>query len=356
MIDRTPSTSPDPVELPTPEAPALGGARALPVRVDTFAGDGTEGFLDGPAAQARFRFPRGLAVDETGTLYVADWENHVIRRITPDGRVSTLAGNGAPGFADGQGGSARFHFPRDLAVDRAGNVYVADTDNNRIRKITPAGVVTTLSGDGQRGFADGPRGSARFYYPNGVAVDASGVVYVADASNTRVRRVSPGGTVTTLAGDEVGGYADAIGSEARFSSPRAVAVDGEGLVYVADYGNSRIRVIAPNGRVTTLAGDGRGRHLDGSGVRASFKDPCALDVADDGHLYVADCDNHCIRRISPHGMVETIAGDGRGVPDYVDGPGSQARFCKPRGIAVGPAGVIYVADTSNHCIRRLTLG
>lgn len=344
-------TSPAPWE----QAPALGGARALEVRVDTFAGDGVEGHADGPAAEARFRFPRGLAVDAAGTVYVADWENHRIRRITPDGTVSTLAGDGVAGFLDGPGTTARFNFPRDVAVDAAGHVYVADTDNNRIRKITPQGMVTTFSGEGTRGFADGPRGTARFYYPNGVAVDAMGVVYVADASNTRVRRVSPGGTVTTLAGDEVGGYADAIGTEARFNSPRAIAVGPGGWVYVADYGNSRIRAIAPQGMVITFAGDGRGRHADGKGARASFRDPQSLDVDADGHVYVADSSNHCIRRISPDGMVVTLAGDGRGEPDFVNGAGPDARFCMPRGIAVGPSGVVYVADTSNHCIRRITL-
>lgn len=341
---------------PSEHAPSLGGARAARMRVDTFAGDGVAGHEDGPAAQARFRYPRGLAVDQAGILYVADWENHCIRRVTPDGDVSTLAGAGRAGFADGLGAIAWFHFPRDVAVDAAGNVYVADTDNNCIRKITPAGRVTTFSGEGQPGFADGPRSVARFHHPNGVAVDAAGVVYVADASNTRIRRVSPGGTVATLAGEGVAGYADAAGAEARFSAPRGLAVDAAGWVYVAEYGNSRIRAITPDGLVVTFAGDGRGRHADGVGEQASFRDPCGLALGPDGRLYVADSENHCIRMIRPDGAVVTIAGDGRGEPDFVNGPGPDARFYQPRGVAVCPSGVIYVADTSNHCIRRLTPG
>lgn len=340
------------------EAPALGGHRALLARVETLAGDGLEGFAEGVGPQARFYRPWDVAVDQAGHVFVADAGNHRIRQIAPDGSVSTLAGDGEGGFLDGPGAMARFRWPRALAVDRAGNVYVADTDNHRIRKIDrrdPAHpVVSTFCGDGVRGSVDGARASARFDNPWGIAVDEDGFVYVSDAAGYRVRKLSPGGRASTIAGDGVAGYADGAAAEARLQSPRAVAVDALGNVYVADQGNSRIRRISRAGMVTTVAGDGRGRHVDGLGVAASFRDACGLAVDAFGVLFVADTDNHCIRRIDQDGKVETLAGDGRGEADYADGSGPLARFSSPRGLCVGPAGVVYVADTLNHCIRRLT--
>jgi DNA-binding beta-propeller fold protein YncE len=341
------------------EAPALGGVRALRTRVETIAGDGLEGYQDGPAAAARFRTPRGLDFDAAGNLYVVDTNNHRIRVITAEGQVKTVAGDGESGCVDGPGHTARFTYPRYLAVDRAGHVYVADTDNDRIRKITMTDpenpVVSTFSGEGVRGFADGPRGACRYHHPNGLAFDADGYLYVADASNRRIRKVSPGGTATTLAGGEIAGYADGPGHEARFNSPRGVAVDALGRIFVADYGNSRIRMLTPDGHVSTFAGDGRGAFADGQGVAASFRDPCDLDFDAAGNLYVVDCDNHCIRKIDPDANVTTIAGDGKGLADYADGPGHIARFSTPRALTVTPAGVVYVADLMNHCIRRITL-
>ncbi|MDB5096774.1 MAG: hypothetical protein JWM80_1195 [Cyanobacteria bacterium RYN_339] len=337
-------------------APALGGDRANRTHVRTLAGEGVEGFTDGPGSTARFNKPWDVAVAAGGTVYVADHSNHRIRKITPDGTVSTLAGDGVAGHVDGEGHLARFNYPRGVAVDPVGNVYVADTDNDRIRKITPQGMVSTLSGIGTQGYVDGPRVMARFAYPNGVTVDGLGNVYVADAANRRIRKVSPGGTASTLAGDGYQGYADAAGREARFSSPRGIAVDDLGYVYVADLGNSRIRMVSPTGQVSTVAGDGRGVHADGVATAASFCDPCALAVDAAGILYVADSDNHCIRMIGPGGVVETVAGDGERVADFADGSGPEARFSCPRGIAVGPSGRIYVADTMNHCIRVITLG
>lgn len=339
-------------------APLLGGSRALRTRVETIAGDGLEGYVDDVATAARFNCPRDLALDAAGNLFVVDTGNHRIRMIAPDGRVSTVAGDGVAGYLDGSGPVARFAFPRAVALDAAGNLYVADTDNDRIRKIDrrdPASpVVSTLSGGGTRGWLDGTRAVAQFYHPNGVALDAAGNVYVADASNRVIRKVSPGGTATTLAGDGVGGYCDALGAEARFNSPRAVDLDAAGNLYVAEFGNSRIRKVTPAGLVTTLAGDGRGAYRDGLGAEASFKDPCGIAVDAGGHVYVADSENHCIRRIDATGLVTTLAGGGQAIGDYADGSGAEARFSTPRGLCLGPEGVLYVADTMNHCIRRIT--
>lgn len=343
---------------PAPDAPTLGGTHAPGPLVETVAGDGTSGFADGVGREARFNLPWGVAFDAAGHLYVADAANHRIRKIAPDGTVTTVAGDGTAGHVDGQAGQARLSHPRGVAFDGAGNLIVADTDNDRLRKIhlnLPTHPVSTLSGAGVRGHQDGPREVARFALPNGIACDAAGHVYVADPETRRVRKVSPGGTASTLAGEGVMGFADAAAAEARFLSPRAVALDALGHVYVVEVGNCRVRKIAPDGRVTTYAGDGRGRWADGPALEASFREPCGVAVDAAGAVYVADTDNQCIRRIDLDGMVATIAGDGAGERDLVDGPGPAARFNTPTGMCFGPDGALYVADARNHCIRRIVL-
>ena len=224
---------------------------------------GGSGYSDGIESAARFSLPSGIAVDSAGNVYVADYENSTIRKITPGGVVSTLAGlAGFAGSADGTGSAAQFSHPSGVAVDSAGNVYVADTGNHTIRKVTPAGVVTTLAGnafiisDGfpRGGYADGTGSAARFNYPTGVAVDSAGNLYVADGNNT-IRKVTPAGVVTTLAGLAGGvGSEDGTGIGARFNLPHGVAADSTSNVYVADTENHIIRKVTPAGVVTTLAG------------------------------------------------------------------------------------------------------
>jgi sugar lactone lactonase YvrE len=184
-------------------------------------------------------------VDSSGNVYVADKYSHRIRKITPNGTVTTLAGSGYAGDIDGIGTAASFHYPNGVAVDSSGNVYVADTSNQRIRKITPQGVVTAMAGAG-RGSADGTGMAAMFKNPIGVAVDSSGNVYVGDSENNRIRKITPQGVVTSLAGKEASGFADGTGTAAMFEHPRGVAVDSSGDVYVADTNNQRIRKITPN--------------------------------------------------------------------------------------------------------------
>jgi hypothetical protein len=208
--------------------------------VTTLAGS-TFGSTDGVATAAQFEFPVALAVDAAGNVYVGDRDNHRIRKITPAGAVSTLAGS-TQGFADGTGTAARFNFPAGVAVDAAGNVYVADTFNQRIRKITPAGAVSTLAGSGTAGFANGVATAAQFNFPAGVAVDAAGNVYVGDRDNHRIRKITPAGAVSSLAGSTAG-FADGTGTAARFNFPEGVAVDAAGNVFVADAFNQRIRKI-----------------------------------------------------------------------------------------------------------------
>ena len=319
----------------------------------TLAGSGAGWFADGTGAAAGFYMPTGVAVDANGNGYVADLYNQRIRKISPAGVVTTLAGSALPGFADGTGEEAKFFYPFGLAVDANGTVYVADTYNNRIRKITPAGVVTTLAGSGLSGFADGTGEAAMFAAPTGVAVDANGNVYVADTSNNRIRKITPAGVVTTLAGSGAGGFAEGTGEVAIFSSPTGVAVDANGNVYVADTSNYRIRKVTPAGVVTTLAGSGTSGYADGTGAAARFAiaTPSALAVDTGGNVYVADTSNNRIRKVTPAGVVTTLAGTN--TAGFADGPAGASQLNSPTGVAVDVSGNVYIADKSNHRIRQL---
>lgn len=373
--------------------------------VTTLAGNGTRGFADGPGANAQFNDPEGVAVDAAGNVYVADGGNHRVRKITPGGVVSTLAGNGTQGYVDGSapgaafiypagitldaagnvyvtdnnrirkitinpaagtctlagngiagntndiGSFSRFNLPAGVAVDAAGNVYVADEANDQIRKITSTGVTTILAGS-KGGFADGAGTTARFNTPTGVAVDGSGNVYVADQINHRIRKITAAGVVSTLAGNGTRGFADGAGTTAQFNYPVAVATDAAGNVYVADANNNRIRKVTTDGTVSTLAGNGTTGFADGSATAAKFSSPAALTVDAQGNVYVADKRNNRIRKITPDGTVSTLAGTG--TTGYADGPGVTALFNAPMGITADAAGNVYVADAGNNRIRRIT--
>lgn len=315
--------------------------------VTRLAGDGALGFQDGTALQARFADPFGIALDSAGNVYVADaGDNNRIRKITPDGQVSTLAG-GTEGFKDGTGSAAAFNTPSALAVDSAGNLYVADTGNHAIRKITPAGLVTTLAGDGTAGYADGGAAAARFNGPCGVAVDAQGNVYVADTYNDRIRRITPDGQVKTVTGGELPGYRDGTAETALFDTPCAVIATATGELLIADTGNNLIRKLAPDGQVTTLTIKMRETNNPGE-----LSTPIGLALTHDGFLYVTENRGGRIVQISPDGAARTLAGArGRG---FNDGDGSSARFNAPTGIAVDGRGALYVADAANQMVRKLS--
>ena len=317
--------------------------------VSTLAGNGTLGFAEGAGSAARFYQPTGLAFDAAGNMYVADNQNHRIRKITPAGVVSTFAGSGTAGFADGTGTVAQFNAPFDVAVDVDGNVYVADTYNFSIRKITPAGVVTTLAGNGNYGYADGVGAGALFYIPKGIEVDPAGNVYVADENNQRIRKITPTGTVTTLAGS-TSGSTDGDVSVAKFSNPGGIAIDADGNLYIGDTGNHRIRKITPAGVVSTIAGSTQGI-TDADGSAARFNKPTGVVVDDDGNIYVADDDNERIRKVTPSGTVTTIAGGF--APGFTDGVAEDAQFRSPTGVALDGSGHIFVADRQNHSIRKI---
>ncbi len=309
--------------------------------VTTLAGSGTSGSTDGTGTSARFNSPGGMAVDDAGNIYVADTNNHTIRKITPAGGVTTLAGSaGSAGSADGTGTAAQFSSPSGVAVDGTGNVNVADTNNHTIRQITPAGVVSTLAGSGTSGNMDGTGTGAQFSSPSGVAVDSSGNVYVTDKGNNTIRMITPTGVVSTLAGLAGSpGSTDGTGSAAQFNSPVGVAVDDAGNVYVADTGNDTIRKITPAGVVSTLAGSaGFAGSADGTGGAARFNSPGGVALDDAGNVYVADTGNDTIRKITPAGVVTTLAG-AAGSLGSADGTGGAARFNGPTGLAVDCWGI-----------------
>jgi sugar lactone lactonase YvrE len=325
--------------------------------VSTLAGTpGVNGCADGTGAAAQFNYPQGLAVGSDGSLYVADTWNHTLRKVTAAGGVSTLAGAvGAAGSADGTNGAARFNRPQAVALDSTGNLYVADLFNHTVRRLSLNGTnwtVTTLAGlPAVWGGADGATTSARFFTPQGLAVDSAGTVYVAEAGNHTIRKITSSGTVSTLAGVfGCEGSADGVGGSARFRGPRALAVNGSTL-YVADTGNGTIRQVTAAGAVTTLAGAPSIGTVDGSSSVARFYGPSGAAADRAGNLYVADTQNSTIRKITPAGDVTTFAGLA-GVSGSSDGT-TTARFFAPEGVAVDLAGNVYVADTGNHTLRKI---
>lgn len=375
-------------------------------KVTTLAGafEGFIGSADGTGSAAKFYFPNALAVDRIGNVYVADTQNHTIRRINPAGVVITLAGlAGNSGSADGTGSAARFNGPYGVAIDGAGNIYVADRNNETIRKITADGVVTTFAGlAGARGDADGAGSAARFQEPLGVATDGSGNVFV--VCDHTLRKISPAGFVTTLAGSSLNpgstvppatfrtltsvtadssgnvyaadistiwkltpegaittlagwniGDDDGTGSAARFFYPEGATTDHSGNLYVTDSANHTIRKISPAGVVTTFAGrSGAPGSADGFISAARFWNPGGLTTDRSGNLIVADTSNNTIRRITPAGVVQTVAGKPGVPPDYVNGNATSARFNNPASVVTDHAGNIYVVDTLNQAIRKVT--
>ncbi len=319
--------------------------------VSTLAGTNAS-YADGLGTEAAFYRPFGVAMDRVGNVIVADTLNCRIRKITPVGWATTLAGTNPPGFfADGPGSLARFSAPYGVAVDNADNVYLADCFNHRIRKITTDNLVTTLAGTNTPGYIDGTGCDAQFFRPQGVAVDGAGNVIVADTYNHCIRQVSQAGVVTTLAGTNTAGYADGLGGMARFNRPQGVALDSAGILYVADSSNNCIRRVTAAGGVTTLAGTNLAGCADGPGASAQFSGPSGVAVDSVGRVYVADCNNHRIRRITPDGWVTTLAGTN--LAGYADGSGASAQFNGPFGVTVDSAGNVYVADSNNNRIRKL---
>ncbi len=316
--------------------------------VTTLAGSLEYGLADGEGTAARFRNPEGVAMAPDGTIVVTDRTNNSIRRLTPGGTVTTITGNGAKGHMDGPVDQALLNYPWRSCVDKEGNIYVADRDNHAIRKISADGMVSTVAGTGVRGGKDGPASEAQFNQPIDVDIDEEGNLYVADNINHRIRKITPDGMVSTVSGS-VSGFKDGNVSDALFANPSGISLDTEGNIYVADRFNHRIRKIATNGEVTTIAGKGDVGAADGDALSAQFNNPYGLDVAENGDIVIADLSNHKVRLIS-EGNVTTIAGTSSG---FLNGAGFTARFSNPTDVAISGE-VIYVADLGNHLVRKIT--
>jgi sugar lactone lactonase YvrE len=316
-----------------PTASPVGSSWPSTVRV--LAGSGSTGVRDGSGDRAQFVDPYGIAMGPDGLVYVADGSR--IRVIGSGGDVATFAGGVNAGFADGNAATARFDTPSGLAFDAQGSLYVADTANNAIRRISPTGEVTTLAGGRAAGFADGDSREALFNGPIGIAVDREGRVLVADTYNDRIRLVERSGAVTTIAGS-MRGDADGGARDARFDTPTGLAIDARGTLYVADTGNDRVRAIGPDGTVSTLLDSSRGV------VR-----PLGVSAAPTGELYVTTEGGRLFERAA-NGALRVVAGSGTG---FLDGPGEEARFRRPSGIGWQAPGRLIVADDGNAMVRSV---
>jgi sugar lactone lactonase YvrE len=336
----------------------VGAAGAVTLFAGSFSAAGA---VDGAALAARFRAISAMALGADGAMFVSDNGSGTIRRIAPDGTVSTLAGGPRTGAAvDGTGAAARFVDMHGIAVDSQRNIYV--TDANSVRKVTSAGVVSTIAGDpAAKGSANGIGAVARFSSPSGLAVDAAGTLYVADKGNFSIRKVVPSGQVSTLAGSpEQRGSGDGFGPYASFNAPDAMTLDASGNLLVADVDSGTIRKVTPAGSVTTVIGTPNitrsSGSIDGWGQEARFRDPKGLAIDETGNLYVADSLNHAIRKVSPAGMVSTLAGSPL-VNGIADGIGKQASLRLPTVVTLAGNGVVYVHDTLSdpklNLIRRI---
>ncbi len=324
--------------------------------VGTIAGTGARysgsGYADGSGTAARFSTPQGMVMDNSGDIYIADPGNRRIRKMTQAGIVTTYAGSGTIGSLDGPKATAEFRWPGSIALDNSGNMYVSDEENHTIRKITAGGTVSTLAGgNGVPGFADASGLSARFDEPAGLDTDASGNIYVADKDNNRIRRITPAGAVTTFAGSGTYAHTDGTGIAAAFANPWDVEIDGSGNLFVTD--NNSVRKITPAGVVTTVAGVLGSGQVDGTGSAALFDWPTGITIDKvTGNLYVVDKSSGQIRKVTQAGVVTTLAGIVYEW-DAIDGPGLGAAFAWPDDVVISSKGVLYISDTDNSKIRLM---
>ncbi len=336
---------------------AAAWAQPVDERLMTTVAGGASG--DGGAAiQARLRDPYGVAVDGSGNLYIADTDNHRIRKVDAGtGNISTVAGDGTGDFG-GDGGAAtaaQLEEPFDVVVDGSGNLYIADRDNDRIRKVDAStGNISTIAGGGTNSTGTGiPAVQARLRDPYGVAVDGSGNVYIADGGRRRIRKVDTSGTITTVAG--TGNYGDGGPAvQATLHFPHGMVVDGSGNLYIADTDNHRIRKVdADTGNISTVAGTGAAGYSGDNGAATAAQLNFPDDVA--GNLYIADRDNHRIRKVDPSGTITTVAGTGQSGYGGDGTAADAAQLDFPYRLAADAAGNLYVADAANHRIRRIGL-
>lgn len=341
-------------------AAAEAGSRAW--TIDTIAGTGSPGYSGdgGPATAAQLQSPFGVVVDAAGNLYIADTFNHVVRKVSPLGVITTIAGTGEAGF-NGDGvpaTSAMLNGPIGVDVDGQGNVYIAENSGSRVRRVDPSGIITTVAGTGEPGYSGdgGPATAAQISYPTSVEVDDQGNVYVGSPSDQVVRKVDPSGIITTVAGTGQGGFSGDGGpaTAAQFNGPFDLALDDAGNLFIADSGNGRVRKVAPSGIITTVAGTGEpGEGGDGGPATSAQLLPLGLEVQGSGILFISDNNSSAIRRVDASGTINTVAG--MGSPGY-SGDGGYGPFAllnQPAGLALDGAGNLFIADRANNVVRRL---
>jgi sugar lactone lactonase YvrE len=319
---------------------------ALTATVSTLAGTGVSGYTDGPPSLAQFAFPLGICADANGNIYVADYYNNVIRKVTPAGVTTTFAGNGTLGYVDGPAANAQFNAPQAIAIDAAGNLYITDTGNHMIRKISSTGTVSTIAGRGYAGYADGTGTNAVFKFPSGLALDGAGNIYVADKGNNMIRMITSAGVVTTLAGNTTAGQIDGTGTVAAFSSPGGLAYDTKNnILYVTDLNNYALRSVTPAGVVTTVIGSS----LIGTVIGA----PWGICLDANSNIYMTDANGRILELSTAH-ILYSLAGIS-GTVGFVNGTNTSALFNNPRAICVNTAGALYVSEYSNHAVRKIVV-
>ena len=327
----------------------------IPGYVSTFAGSGVASFGDGQSVSAILNLPHGVIMDSSGFLYVADYGNHRVRKINATGFVSTFAGSGTQSSVDGQGTLASISNPAGLAFDSKGNLFVSESTGNKIRKINPSGYVSTFAGSGSAAFGNGQGTSASFNAPCGIVIDPNDNIYVADQTNNRIRKISASGLVSTIAGSGVASNLDGQGTSATFYGPRGIALDLNGTLYVSEIFNNQIRKINASGYVSKYAGSGVTGSTDGQGTSASFDTLDLITLDSTGNRFVADRYNHKIRKVNSSGFVSSHVGRG-GTGAFSDGTRNLAQFNNPNGIAIGLNGDLYVGDILNNRIRKVEQG
>lgn len=320
--------------------------------VSTFSGSGAQGSANGDAASTSYYYPQDIVADKSGNFYVTDFNNNFIRKITPAGVSSVFVGTGKVETITGIGTAAGVAHPIAITIDSKENLYVSDIGNH-ILKISKAGELTFFAGGDGVGTTDGMGALARFNTPSGLTADTNDNIYVADENNSRIRKITPTGLVTTLAGNATQGKTDGLGTAASFKLPRHIAIDNKGSLYVSETGNDLIRKIAIDGNVTTIAGNGSKGAVNGKALNAQFNNIGGLAVDADGNIYFAETGNNDIRKLSASGDVTTVAGIA-GWRGADNGPAAAASFNSPGGIVLTAKGEIFVADTYSNLIRKIS--
>ena len=329
--------------------------------ISTVAGTGTVGFSGdaGPATSAQLNFPRGVAADSSGNLFIVDQTNNRIRKVDASGNISTVAGGGGALGDGGPATSAQLASPKHLAVDSSGNLFIADTSNHRIRKVDTSGTISTVAGNGTPGFSGegGPATSAQLHFPHGVAVDSSGNLFISDVNNNRIRKVDTSGNISTVAGTGTSGFSGDGGpsTAAQLDLPIGLAVDSSGNLFITDFGDNRIRMIDTSGIISTVAGNGTSGFSGDGGpaTSASLNRPQDIVVDSSGNFFIADGNNNRVRKVDTSGNISTVAGNGTGGFSGDGGSATSAQLGAPQGAAVNSSGDLFIGDTGNQRIRKV---